>query len=148
MHKDCVSLRIVDIFYEALSWNVDNYSTVTSRNPHHVLGNLWIKIAGWFKRNGLPKHKQSGWQIWWIGCGLLFVLGQLRGLAVLSSEQHLEVITKLKCRTSRDWCQSHCLEWLARYLVHVAVVFAQPVRYLLWEPLLLVKADGVRCRSG
>lgn len=34
---------------------------------------------------------------WWTG--VLFVLGQLQGLAVLSSERHLEVFTNLKCRT-------------------------------------------------
>ena len=67
------------------------------------------------------------WQIWWTSCGLLFVLGTAPGLALFSSKQHLGLFlsfTKPKCRTSVNWCPSHCLtarsERFARYPVLVA----------------------------
>lgn len=114
-------------------------------SPHHVLGNLWIKIAGWFKRSGLSKHKQSGltnvvdW-LWFV-----LHLGQIRGLAVFS-EHYLGVfcisfslfffISKLKCRANRHWCPFLCPSdihvWFVRYLVHVVLFFCHPVRSLLW----------------
>lgn len=47
IHKDCVSLRIVDIFYEALCVEMSIIKAQgLPESPHHVLGNLWIKIAG------------------------------------------------------------------------------------------------------
>lgn len=110
MHKDCVSLRILDIFYEALCAEMlIIIAQGLPERPHHVLGNLWIKIAGWLKRSGLSKHKQSGLtnMVDWLWFG--FLPRQLWGLAEFSSELHLGVYTKLKCRTSRDWCSSHCL---------------------------------------
>lgn len=47
-HKDCVSVRIVDIFYEALCVFVIPIIIAQglSESPLHVLGNLRIKIAG------------------------------------------------------------------------------------------------------
>lgn len=105
-------------------------------SPHHVLGNLWIKIAGWLKRSDLSKHKQSDWQIWWIGCGWLVVLGQLRGLAVSSSERHFGVL----------FCLFFLLQWMrenrlpsialslsATCVVHIAV-------FSLMQQLFAVRA--------
>lgn len=149
MHKDCVSLRILDILHEALCAEMlIIIAQGLPERPHHVLGNLWIKIAGWLKRSGLSKHKQSGLtnMVDWLWFG--FLPRQLWGLAVFSSELHLGVYTKLKCRTSRDWCPSHCLcfirIWFVRYPVHIALFFYQPVRSVPWEPLLL--AQGLVCR--
>lgn len=93
--------------------------------PHHVLGNLWIKIAEWLKRSDLSKHKQSGltnmvdWL--WFARRPRTAPGASRVLlgATLGS-----FFTKLK-RGSIAWRPSHCLctirVWLARCLVHIAL---------------------------
>lgn len=88
---------------------------------HHVLGNLWIKIAGWLKRS----TNSRDWQIWWTGCGFPFRSRTAPGAIRVLLGATFGSFTKLKRRISRDWFPSHCLFAIcfARYLVHVALFF-------------------------
>ena len=136
-------------------------------SPHHVLGNLWIKIAGWFKRSGLSKHKQSGLTnvVDWLWFALH--LGQLRGLAVFS-EQYLGVFFLSFSLsffffffffTYRNWnaeqidIDVHVFVWATYTYCSLDIwctssCFSITQYDLCYEPLLVVQRLVCRRRSG